>query len=68
MIPSNYVKSNNSVSPKGLPWFHGFISREDAEARLKGKPNGAYLVRESTNYPGDYTLCLAFEGKVEHYR
>lgn len=29
---------------------------------------GLFLVRESTNYPGDYTLCVSSEGKVEHYR
>jgi c-src tyrosine kinase len=29
---------------------------------------GLYLVRESTNYPGDYTLCVSCDGKVEHYR
>ena len=25
-------------------------------------------IRESTNFPGDYTLCVCFENKVEHYR
>ena len=25
-------------------------------------------VRESTNFPGDYTLCVCFESRVEHYR
>lgn len=29
---------------------------------------GLFLVRESTNFPGDYTLCVSCEGKVEHYR
>jgi len=29
--------------------------------------DGMFLVRESANYPGDYTLCVAFENKVEHY-
>ena len=29
--------------------------------------DGLFLVRESANYPGDYTLCVAFERKVEHY-
>jgi len=27
-----------------------------------------FLVRESTNFPGDYTLCVCFQSKVEHYR
>ena len=29
---------------------------------------GLFLVRESTNYPGDYTLCVSCDSKVEHYR
>lgn len=27
-----------------------------------------FLVRESTNFPGDYTLCVSCSGKIEHYR
>lgn len=49
-------------------WFHGKISREIAEDLLTPKENGLFLVRESTNYPGDYTLCVCYLGKVEHYR
>lgn len=51
-----------------LRWFHGKISREMAEDLLTPKENGLFLVRESTNYPGDYTLCVCYLGKVEHYR
>lgn len=25
-------------------------------------------MRESTNFPGDYTLCVCYKNKVEHYR
>lgn len=39
-----------------------------AEELLTPKENGLFLVRESTNYPGDYTLCVCYIGKVEHYR
>lgn len=49
-------------------WFHGKISRETAESLLAPKEDGLFLVRESTNFPGDYTLCVCFESKVEHYR
>lgn len=38
---------------------------------MKPRKFGLYLVRESTNYPGDYTLCVVSptdNGKVEHYR
>uniref|UniRef100_A0A8C7DZT7 Tyrosine-protein kinase n=2 Tax=Salmoninae TaxID=504568 RepID=A0A8C7DZT7_ONCKI len=49
-------------------WFHGKITREQAECLLIPPEMGLYLVRESTNYPGDYTLCVSCDGKVEHYR
>ncbi|KAK6644096.1 hypothetical protein RUM43_000362 [Polyplax serrata] len=51
-----------------MPWFHGKISRDRAEQLLTPKEDGLFLVRESTNFPGDYTLCVCFQGKVEHYR
>ena len=51
-----------------MPWFHGKISRETAEKLLTPRRDGLCLVRESTNFPGDYTLCVCFEGRVEHYR
>lgn len=57
--------------PRSVPrcrWFHGKITREQAERLLYPPETGLFLVRESTNYPGDYTLCVSCEGKVEHYR
>lgn len=53
-----------------MPWFHGKISREEAEKLLhaQSSQDGLFLVRESTNFPGDYTLCVCYQGKVEHYR
>lgn len=49
-------------------WFHGKITRSAAEDLLQPRHDGLFLVRESTNYVGDYTLCVCFEGQVEHYR
>lgn len=51
-----------------MPWFHGKITRDEAESLLRPREDGLFLVRESTNFPGDYTLCVCFNGKVEHYR
>lgn len=34
---------------------------------LKDLPEGSYLVRESTHFPGDFTLCLKSDCKVENY-
>lgn len=49
-------------------WFHGSITRDEAELLLQPRDDGLFLVRESTNFPGDYTLCVCYQGKVEHYR
>ena len=48
-------------------WFHSSLTREQAEFLLKGCADGTYLMRESTHYPGDFTLCLKSEAKVENY-
>ncbi|KAK7117663.1 hypothetical protein R3I94_023028 [Phoxinus phoxinus] len=71
-IPANYVQKREGVKSGGklslMPWFHGKITREQAEGLLCPPETGLFLVRESTNYPGDYTLCVSCDGKVEHYR
>uniref|UniRef100_A0A9J7Z0P7 Tyrosine-protein kinase n=1 Tax=Cyprinus carpio carpio TaxID=630221 RepID=A0A9J7Z0P7_CYPCA len=72
IIPANYVQKREGVKSGGklslMPWFHGKITREQAERLLYPPETGLFLVRESTNYPGDYTLCVSCDGKVEHYR
>ncbi|KAM6936975.1 tyrosine-protein kinase CSK-like [Xenentodon cancila] len=71
-IPANYVQKREGVKTGGklslMPWFHGKITRDKAEQLLKPPETGLFLVRESTNFPGDYTLCVSCDGKVEHYR
>ncbi|XP_046454047.1 tyrosine-protein kinase CSK-like [Daphnia pulex] len=68
------MPSNNEMNKKlevklhAMPWFHGKISREQAENLLQPREDGLFLVRESTNYPGDYTLCVSYQGEVQHYR
>jgi hypothetical protein len=48
-------------------WFHDNITREQAEFLLKDMSEGSYLMRESTHFPGDYTLCLKSDTKIENY-
>lgn len=50
-----------------MPWFHENMTREQAEFLLKDLPEGSYLMRESTHYPGDFTLCLKSDLKIENY-
>ncbi|KAI1301864.1 Tyrosine-protein kinase CSK [Halotydeus destructor] len=68
LIPANYIQKRSEVKLNAMPWFHGKITREDAESLLQPREDGLFLVRESTNFPGDYTLCVCFKSKVEHYR
>ncbi|XP_029633373.1 tyrosine-protein kinase CSK isoform X2 [Octopus sinensis] len=67
MIPANYVQKRQEVSLQTMPWFHGKITRQEAEDLLKMMEDGLFLLRESQNYPGDYTLCVCHQRKVEHY-
>uniref|UniRef100_A0AAR2K7D1 Tyrosine-protein kinase n=1 Tax=Pygocentrus nattereri TaxID=42514 RepID=A0AAR2K7D1_PYGNA len=71
-IPANYVQKREGVKSCAklslMPWFHGKITRDQAERLLYPHETGLFLVRESTNFPGDYTLCVSCDGKVEHYR
>ena len=59
-------KEEEKVTP--MPWFHGKISRDTAETLMHARKDGLFLVRKSTNFPGDYTLSVCSEGRVEHYR
>ncbi|RWS30954.1 tyrosine-protein kinase ZAP-70-like protein [Leptotrombidium deliense] len=50
------------------PWFHGKLSRIEAEKRLEehGFKDGKFLIRERDD--SSYALCLSHEGSVKHYR
>lgn len=48
------------------PWFHGMISRVDAEQLLTGQANGAFLIRVSTRIWG-YTLSFVDQGRYKHF-
>lgn len=67
LIPSNYIQKRSEVKLHAMPWFHGKIARDEAERLLEARDDGLFLVRESTNFPGDYTLCVCHNDKVEHY-
>ena len=39
-------------------WFHGDINRIETERRLNPCEEGMFLIRNSVNYEGDYTLSV----------
>ncbi|PAA76537.1 hypothetical protein BOX15_Mlig004632g2 [Macrostomum lignano] len=50
------------------PWFHGAVTRAETELQLTPRSiDGLFLVRMSTNHPGDLTLSVVCEGQIRHY-
>ncbi|XP_060002607.1 hematopoietic SH2 domain-containing protein isoform X1 [Lagenorhynchus albirostris] len=51
----------------GVPeWFHGAISREDAENLLESQPLGSFLIRVSHSHVG-YTLSYKAQNCCRHF-
>eukprot|EP00051_Salpingoeca_urceolata_P019355 m.281212 g.281212 ORF g.281212 m.281212 type:complete len:154 (-) comp19402_c1_seq7:243-704(-) len=51
---------------RSAEWFHGEITREQAEFRLRNSPPGEFLVRKSETREG-YSLSQMSKGKVKHF-
>ncbi len=60
---------SSCIDPYSVRYYHGRITREEAEKRLHkaGCMQGLYLLRESAGKEGSYALSLCFEGKIYHY-
>lgn len=64
-IPLPLLIPIGSPEPTNERWFHGQMSRKEAEYLTleKGRP-GSYLVRESQSDPGNYVLTVNVDDKV----
>ncbi|KAJ8029838.1 SHC-transforming protein-like 1 [Holothuria leucospilota] len=58
--------SQGDSSLEGEIWFHGDLSREEAEKVLK--EDGDFLVRFMSNFPWVYVLSCKTETGYEHFR
>lgn len=55
---------NPSQPLESQPWYHGKITRADAEALLHD--DGDFVVRENTTMSNTYTLTLRWRGVADH--
>ena len=49
-------------------WYHGWCRRTEVEKKLKDGPQGLFIVKNSTEFPGDLTLCVACDREVLYFR
>ena len=62
LIPSNYIQM------KPHDWYHGRISRADAERLLISQHEGAFLIRVSESSPSDFSLSVKCGDYVQHFK
>ena len=57
-------------APIGKRWYHGGISNDEAEYRLKSvaRGNGDYLVYDAGNNRGEYVLLVFYEGRCHRWK
>jgi hypothetical protein len=55
-------------SVKSYSWNFGKLSRIRAEQLLINEDIGTFLIRESEHYPGDLTLSIKDDNRIQHYR
>jgi len=47
------------------PWFHGDIDAGEAGRRLRGMPEGTFLIRFSLTVPGSYTISRVVDSEKD---
>lgn len=66
-VPANYLAPQNALETE--PYFHGIMSRGEADSLLRAQGiNGSFLLRESSNEPGQLSLSMKCDTIIRHYR
>ena len=65
-VPFNHIAAANSRHSHS--WYHGPLSKIEAEHVLLSGVTGSFLVRESEGSSGTYTISLRHDTRVYHYR
>ena len=64
---SQHTYQLGSKTANTIPWYHGRISRANAEQLLSSTPHDCFLIRESEAEPGALSISLKHEGKLKHF-
>ena len=67
-VPASYITKVENLEK--YSWFHGNVTRAEAELSLGSAVNGSFLLRESESNakPGQFSISLCNDGHVYHYR
>ncbi len=67
-VPASYITKVENLEK--YSWFHGNVTRAEAELSLGSAVNGSFLLRESesNSKPGQFSISLCNDGHVYHYR
>ncbi|XP_037094974.1 growth factor receptor-bound protein 14 isoform X2 [Syngnathus acus] len=68
--PSASQSSLNIALHLAQPWFHGKLSRDEAQRLItqQGPIDGLFLLRDSQSNPKTYVLSLCHMQKVKHFQ
>jgi hypothetical protein len=58
----------SQLNSSSYSWNFGKLPRIRAEQLLVDELVGTFLIRESEHYPGDLTLSIKDDAKIQHYR
>ncbi|CAF0867395.1 unnamed protein product [Didymodactylos carnosus] len=65
-VPKSFIRPLDSLDRHS--WFHGKVSRCEAEYLLTQGINGSFLVRDSETVPGQLSISVRYEERIYHYR
>ncbi|XP_015790236.1 ras GTPase-activating protein 1 isoform X2 [Tetranychus urticae] len=59
---------DNSDPNDIYPWFHGAISKDEAVDKLRKMGSGSFLIKNSDNSPGHYSLFFYMSNTIHRFR
>jgi len=66
--PVKWTLANELLRLSRYGWYWGPVTREEAEEKLAGQPEGAFLVRDSTDDRYLFSLSFRSSGRTLHTR